>query len=92
MALLPRKTVLTKFLLDDLKNLLLIEFLGETLNSGQSLTTIALLNPNMDVILRLLGLASVFVGLGEGVYHHIAVSFISQNARNDKIRVSFARS
>jgi len=59
--------IASKLLLDDLENLLLIEFLGETLYSGQSLTTIALLNPNMDVILRLLGLASVFVGLGEGV-------------------------
>ena len=33
---------LTKLLLDDLKNLLLVKFLGETLNSGQSLTSITL--------------------------------------------------
>jgi hypothetical protein len=32
----------TELLLDDLKNLLLVELLGQTLNSGQSLTTIAL--------------------------------------------------
>jgi hypothetical protein len=29
-----------KLLLDDLENLLLVEFLGQTLNSGQSLTSI----------------------------------------------------
>lgn len=32
----------TKLLLDDLENLLLVELLRKTLNSGQSLTTIAL--------------------------------------------------
>lgn len=32
----------TEFLLDDLENLLLVELLRKTLNSGQSLTTIAL--------------------------------------------------
>lgn len=32
----------TELLLDNLENLLLVEFLGETLDSGQSLTTIAL--------------------------------------------------
>lgn len=32
----------TELLLDDLENLLLVEFLGKTLNSRQSLTTIAL--------------------------------------------------
>ena len=32
----------TKLLLDDLKNLLLVEFLRETLHSGQSLTSITL--------------------------------------------------
>jgi len=37
---------LTKFLLDDLENLLLIKFLGKTLDSGQSLTTIALCESN----------------------------------------------
>lgn len=31
----------TEFLLDDLENLLLVELLGQTLNSGQSLATIA---------------------------------------------------
>lgn len=32
----------TELLLDDLQNLLLVKLLGKTLNSGQSLTTIAL--------------------------------------------------
>lgn len=31
----------TEFLLDDLENLLLVKLLGKTLNSGQSLATIA---------------------------------------------------
>ena len=34
------------------------------------------LDPNMDVILRLLCFASVFVGLGEGVYDAGPVSFV----------------
>jgi len=59
--------IASELLLDDLEDLLLIEFLRQTLNSCQSLTTIALLNPYMDVILRLLSLACVFVGFGEGV-------------------------
>ena len=79
---------LTEFLLDDLENFLLIELLRQALNSCQCLTTIALWNPDsqimlpksrrvvaerltldpyVDVILRLLSLASVFVGFGEGV-------------------------
>jgi len=56
-----------EFLLDDLENFLLIELLRQALYSRQSLTTISLLNPNMDVVLRLLSLASVVVGFGEGV-------------------------
>jgi len=56
-----------ELLLDDLENFLLVKLLGETLNSGQSLTTIALLNPNVDVVLRLFSLAGVFVRVGEGV-------------------------
>lgn len=59
--------IASELLLDDLQNLLLVKLLGKTLNSGQSLTTIALLNPNVDVVLRLFGLAGVFVGFGEGV-------------------------
>jgi hypothetical protein len=59
--------IASELLLDDLQNLFLVKFLGKTLNSGQSLTTIALLNPYMDVVLRLLSLAGVFVGFGEGV-------------------------
>jgi hypothetical protein len=37
-----KKTKHTKLLLDDLEDLLLVELLGETLDSCQSLTTIAL--------------------------------------------------
>lgn len=59
--------IASEFLLDDLKNLLLVELLGKTLNSGQSLATIALLNPYVDVVLRLFSLAGIFVGFGEGV-------------------------
>jgi len=59
--------IASKFLLDDLEDLLLIELLGKALDSRQSLTTIALLNTNMDIILGLLGLSCVFVGFGEGV-------------------------
>jgi len=59
--------IASELLLDDLQNLLLVKLLGKTLNSGQSLTTIALLNPYMDVVLRLFSLTGVFVGFGEGV-------------------------
>jgi len=61
------RAIASKLLLDDLENLLLIKLLGQALNCGQSLTTIALLNTNVNVVLRLLGLASVVVGLREGV-------------------------
>jgi len=56
-----------ELLLDDLEYLLLVEFLGEALDGGQSLTTIALLDADMDVILGLLRFPSVVVGLREGV-------------------------
>jgi len=56
-----------KFLLDDLQNLLLVEFLRKALNRCQSLTTIALLDPYMDIILRLFGVPGIFVSFGEGV-------------------------
>lgn len=59
--------IASEFLLDDLEDLLLIEFLGQTLDSSQGLATIALLNPNMDVVLRLLSFPGIFVGFGEGV-------------------------
>jgi len=59
--------IASKLLLDDLEDLLLIEFFGETLNRGQGLTTIALLDTNVYVVLRLLGLSCIFVGFGEGV-------------------------
>jgi len=59
--------IASKLLLDDLENLLLVKFLGKTLDSRQSLTTISLLNTNVYVVLRLLGLSCIFVGFGEGV-------------------------
>jgi len=59
--------IASELLLDDLENLLLVELLGKTLNSGQSLATIALLNPYVNIVLRLLSLAGIFVGFGEGV-------------------------
>jgi len=59
--------IASKLLLDDLEDLLLIEFLWKTLDSGQSLTTIALLYTNVDVVLGLLCLSSVFVRFCERV-------------------------
>lgn len=56
-----------ELLLDDLEDLLLVKLLGETLDGGQGLASIALLNTDMDVILRLFSLSGVFVGFGEGV-------------------------
>ncbi len=62
-------TIASELLLDHLEDLLLIEFLGETLNRSQSLTTISLLDTDVDVILALLllGNALIVVGLREGV-------------------------
>jgi len=59
--------IASELLLDDLENLLLVKLLWETLDSGQSLTTITLLNAYMDVILCLFGFSGVLVGFGEGV-------------------------
>lgn len=67
LTVIDNGAIASEFFLDDFENLLLIELLGKTLDSSQSLTTIALLDSYMDIILRLLGLASVLVGLGEGV-------------------------
>jgi hypothetical protein len=53
--------------LDDLENLLAVELGGYTLNGGQGLTSITLLNANMDIFLGLSGLSRVLVGFGEGV-------------------------
>ena len=78
----------TKLLLDHLEDLLLVEFLGEPLDRGQCLATIALcernvslyggsfacvgygltLDTDVDVVLRLLGVASgISIGLCKGV-------------------------
>jgi len=59
--------IASKLLLDDLEDFLLIKLLRKTLNSGQSLTTIALLDTNVNVILGLLCLSRILVGFGEGI-------------------------
>jgi len=61
--------IASKGLLDDLENLLLVELLGESLNSGQGLASIALLDTDVNVaaLVRLLYLSGVFIGFGEGV-------------------------
>jgi len=56
-----------KLLLDHLEDLLLVKFLGQALDRGQCLATIALLDTDMDVVLGLLGLAGISIGLREGV-------------------------
>lgn len=56
-----------EFLLDDLENFLLIESLWEALDSGQSLPTIALLDTDVDIVLRLFDVTNVLVDFGEGV-------------------------
>jgi hypothetical protein len=60
-------SVRTELLLDDLENLLLVELFGQALDSCQSLTTISLLDANVDIILGLFGSPSIVVGLREGV-------------------------
>ena len=62
-------TIAGELLLDDLEDFLLIKLLGETLDSSQSLTTIALLDSDVDIILALLFLSRtlIVVGLREGV-------------------------
>jgi len=67
LSVVDNGAIASKLLLDDLENFLLVKFLGETLDRSQSLTTIALLNTDVYVVLRLLGLSSFFVCLGEGV-------------------------
>lgn len=60
--------IASEFLLDDLEDLLVVKLLGNALDSGQGLTTITLLNADMDVgFLGLLGLSCVLVGVGEGI-------------------------
>jgi len=59
--------IASELLLDDLEDLFLIEFLWKTLDSGQSLTTIALLDTNVYVILGLLCLSCIFVRFCERV-------------------------
>lgn len=67
LTVIDNGAIASELLLDDLENLLLIKLLRKTLDGGQCLTTIALLDSYMNVILRLLGLTGIFVGFGEGV-------------------------
>jgi len=67
LSVVDNGAIASEFLLDDLEDLLLVELFRKALDCGQRLTTIALLDPNMDVILGLPGFPSVFVGFGEGV-------------------------
>ena len=62
-------TIAGELLLDHFEDLLLVKLLRKTLDCGQSLATISLLDTDMDVILTLFlfGVASVLVGLREGV-------------------------
>jgi len=67
LSIIDNGAIASKFLLDDLENFLLIKFLWKALNSGQSLTTIALLNTDVYIVLGLLCLASIFVRFCERV-------------------------
>jgi hypothetical protein len=61
-------SIASELLLDDLEDLLRIEFLGKALDSGQGLTTIALLDTDVYVVLGLLfDFSSILVGFGEGI-------------------------
>ena len=82
-------TIAGELLLDHLEDLLLIEFLGQTLDCSQSLATIALLNSDMDVILTLLFLGSslIVVGLREGVCaSHVSTKSLTCEAWRAAIR------
>jgi hypothetical protein len=76
-----------ELLLDHLENLLLVKLLRKTLNGGQSLTTITLLDAYMDVILRLLYFSYV-VNIDEGVVglevfdgHKLGVTGVTRGKR-----------
>jgi len=60
-------TIAGELLLDELEDLLPVKPLRKTLDGSQGLSAIALLNPYMDVLFRLLSLAGFFVSFGEGV-------------------------
>jgi len=59
--------IASKFLLDDLQDLLWIISLWKTLDSSQRLTTIALLDTDMDVVLRLFDVIYIFADFSEGI-------------------------
>lgn len=59
--------IASELLLDHLEDLLLVKLLGESLDRSQGLAAIALLDTDMNVVLRLLALSCIFIGFGEGV-------------------------
>jgi len=67
LAIIDDSAIAGKLLLDDLKNFFLVKFLGESLDRGQRLSSISLLDTYVYVVLRLLCLAWFGFGLGEGV-------------------------
>lgn len=67
LGVIDNGAIASEFLLDDLQDLLLVKLFRKTLDRSQGLTSIALLNTYMDIILCLLGFSCVFVGLGEGI-------------------------
>jgi len=68
LAIVDDRSIAGELLLDDLEDLLRIELLRKTLNGGQGLATIALLDTDVNVVLGLLlGFSSILVGFGEGI-------------------------
>lgn len=62
------RSIAGEFLLDDLKDFLVVKLGRNTLDCGQGLASISLLNANMEVFLLLcLRLSSVLVGFSEGI-------------------------
>lgn len=60
--------IASEVLLNDLEDLFVVKLLRNALDSRQGLTSITLLNTDMDVgFLGLFGLSCVLVGVGEGV-------------------------
>jgi len=68
LGILDDGAVAGKGLLELLEDFLEVKFGGDALNGGQGLPSIALLNADMDILLRsILRLDVVFVGVGEGI-------------------------
>jgi len=70
LLIIDEGTVASKFLLECLEQFLRIVLLGQTLQGCQSLSTISLLNTNMDVVLlrpNVLGISKLVSFVCEGV-------------------------